>query len=45
MSDYSIEQLVSICYDPGIPTDLDFGNISVPELTLNHNLCNVYYFR
>ena len=23
MSDYSIEQLASICYDPGIPTDLE----------------------
>ena len=38
MSDYSIEKLVSICYDPGIPTDLDVGNISVPELTFNYNL-------
>ena len=33
MSDYSIEELVKICYDPGIPTDLEVGNISVPELT------------
>ena len=37
MSDYSIEQLVKICYDPGIPTDLDVGNISVPELTFDYN--------
>ena len=37
MSDYSIEKLVAICYDPGIPTDLDVGNISVPELTLRYN--------
>ena len=37
MSNYSIEELVSICYDPGIPTDLDFGNMSVPEITqYNH---------
>ena len=36
MSDYSIEQLVAICYDPGIPTDLDVGNISVPELTFDY---------
>ena len=37
MSDYSIEKLVAICYDPGIPTDLDFGNISVPELIQKNN--------
>lgn len=37
MSEYSIEKLVAICYDPGIPTDLDVGNISVPELTLRYN--------
>ena len=36
MSNYSIEELVSICYDPGIPTDLEFGNISVPEI-IHHN--------
>ena len=40
MSDYSIEQLVKICYDPGIPTDLDVGNISVPELTFDYNFVN-----
>ena len=44
MSNYSIEQLVKICYDPGIPTDLDFGNISVPELTMNHNLVDSLEF-
>ena len=37
MSDYSVEKLVSICYNPGIPTDLDVGNISVPELTFRNN--------
>ena len=44
MSDYSIEQLVKICYDPGIPTDLDIGNISVPELTLSHNFVDSLEF-
>lgn len=44
MSDYSIEQLVAICYDPGIPTDLDFGNISVPELALNYNFVDSLEF-
>ena len=44
MSNYSIEQLVKICYDPGIPTDLDFGNISVPEVTLNSNLVDSLEF-
>ena len=44
MSNYSIEQLVKICYDPGIPTDLDIGNISVPELTFNYNLVDSLEF-
>jgi len=44
MSDYSIEQLVKICYDPGIPTDLDVGNISVPELTLSSNFVDSLEF-
>ena len=44
MSDYSIEKLVAICYDPGIPTDLDFGNISIPELTMNYNLVDSLEF-
>ena len=44
MSNYSIEQLVSICYDPGIPTDLDIGNISVPELTLRANFVDSLEF-
>ena len=44
MSNYSIEQLVKICYDPGIPTDLDVGNISVPELTFNYNLVDSLEF-
>lgn len=44
MSDYSIEQLVKICYDPGIPTDLDVGNISVPELTLSYNFVDSLAF-
>lgn len=44
MSDYSIEQLVAICYDPGIPTDLDVGNISVPELTFDYNFVNSLEF-
>lgn len=44
MSDYSIEELVKICYDPGIPTDLDVGNISVPELTLSYNFVDSLEF-
>ena len=44
MSNYTIEQLVKICYDPGIPTDLDIGNISVPELTLSHNFVDSLEF-
>ena len=44
MSDYSIEELVKICYDPGIPTDLDIGNISVPELTLSYNFVDSLEF-
>ena len=44
MSDYSIEELVSICYDPGLPTDQDFGNISIPELTLDYNFVNSLEF-
>ena len=44
MSDYSIEQLVAICYDPGIPTDLDVGNISVPELTFDYVFVNSLEF-
>ena len=44
MSNYSIEQLVSICYDPGIPTDLDIGHISVPELTLSANFVDSLEF-
>ena len=44
MSDYSIEKLVSICYNPGIPTDLDFGNMSVPELTLSDDFINSLEF-
>ena len=44
MSDYSIEELVKICYDPGIPTDLDIGNISVPELTFYYNFVDSLEF-
>ena len=44
MSDYSIEKLVSICYDPGIPTDSDFGNMSVPELTFYNKFVNSLEF-
>ena len=44
MSNYSIEQLVAICYDPGIPTDLDVGNISVPELTFRNNFVDSLEF-
>ena len=44
MSDYSVEELVKICYDPGIPTDLDIGNISVPELTFRYNYVDFLEF-
>ena len=44
MSNYSTEELVKICYDPGIPTDLDVGNISVPELTLSYNFVDSLEF-
>lgn len=44
MSDYSIEKLVKICYDPGIPTDLDVGNISVPEVVTSYNFVNSLAF-
>ena len=44
MSDYSIEKLVAICYDPGIPTDLDVGNISIPELTFDYNFVDSLEF-
>lgn len=44
MSDYSIEELAKICYDPGIPTDLDIGNISVPELALRYNFVDSLEF-
>lgn len=44
MSDYSIEKLVAICHDPGIPTDLDVGNISIPELTRRYNFVDSLEF-
>ena len=37
MTNYDISELVSICYNPGIPTDQDFGNISIPEVALRYN--------
>ena len=37
MSSYDVAKLASICYNPGIPTDQDFGNISIPELTFRYN--------
>ena len=44
MSNYSTEKLVAICYDPGIPTDLDVGNISIPELTFRSNFVDSLEF-
>lgn len=44
MSNYSVEELVKICYDPGIPTDLDFGNMSVPELAFDYNFVDSLEF-
>ena len=44
MSNYTTEELVKICYDPGIPTDLEIGNISVPELTLSYNFVDSLEF-
>ena len=44
MSNYDISELAAICYDPGIPTDQDFGNISIPELTLRYNFVDSLEF-
>ena len=37
MSNYDDAKLAALCYDPGIPTDKEFGNMSVPELTFNYH--------
>lgn len=37
MTNYDESELVAICYNPGIPTDQDFGNISIPEVVLQYN--------
>ena len=37
MTNYDQSELVAICYNPGIPTDQAFGNISIPEVSLRYN--------
>ena len=44
MSNYDVAELAAICYNPGIPTDQDFGNISIPELTLRYNFVDSLEF-
>lgn len=44
MSNYDDATLAALCYNPGIPTDLDFGNMSVPELTFNYNYVDFLEF-
>ena len=44
MTNYDQSELVSICYNPGIPTDQDFGNISIPELTFRYNFVDSLEF-
>lgn len=44
MSNYDEATIVALCYNPGIPTDSDFGNISIPELTFNYNYVDFLEF-
>ena len=44
MSNYDEATLATLCYNPGIPTDLDFGNMSVPELTFDYNFVDSLEF-
>lgn len=44
MSNYDEATLAALCYNPGIPTDKEFGNISIPELTFNYNYVDFLEF-
>lgn len=44
MSNYDDATIAALCYNPGIPTDSDLGNISVPELTFNNNYVDFLEF-
>ena len=44
MSNYDAATISALCYNPGIPTDSDLGNISVPELTFNYNYVDFLEF-
>ena len=44
MSNYDEATIAALCYNPGIPTDSDLGNISVPELTFDNNYVNFLEF-
>ena len=44
MSNYDDAKIAALCYNPGIPTDSDLGNISMPELTFNYNYVDFLEF-
>lgn len=44
MSNYDDATIASLCYDPGIPTDCDFGNMSIPELTFKNHFVDFLEF-
>lgn len=44
MSNYDEATLAALCYNPGIPTDKEFGNISIPELSFNYNYVDFLEF-
>ena len=44
MSNYDEATIAALCYNPGIPTDSDLGNISIPELTFNYNYVDFLEF-
>ena len=44
MSNYDEATIAALCYNPGIPTDMEFGNISIPELTFNYNYVDFLEF-
>ena len=44
MSNYDAATIAALCYNPGIPTDSDLGNISIPELTFNYNYVDFLEF-
>ena len=44
MSNYDEATIAALCYNPGIPTDMDFGNMSIPELSFNYNYVDFLEF-